>query len=81
MNLVSIRTHRALVVWTAVFFVMVATPAFKPVTLAGREDSPQSDAIVSWPRPSARARRALRLWHRARIWLVRTRRAVRFEAC
>src|SRR5678809_1102098 len=33
MNLVSIRTHRALVVWTAVFFVMVATPAFKHVTL------------------------------------------------
>ncbi|HEU5259150.1 MAG TPA: hypothetical protein VFU28_24350 [Vicinamibacterales bacterium] len=33
MILRSIRTRRALVGWTAVFFAVVATPGFKPVTL------------------------------------------------
>ena len=33
MILRSIRIRRALVVWTAIFFVIVATPAFRPVTL------------------------------------------------
>src|SRR5262245_63076326 len=55
----SIRRRRALVVWTAMFFVIVATPAFKPVTLRASgalytlTDLGALNCCVSWINASA----------------------------